>query len=438
MRLNNNGNVGIGTSTPFSQLSNTSTNIFGTDGYGLSTTSLGWSSSGFGYAAGFYNPSTGVAASGVTIKIKGNTGTVLDMSASDSVSVMTVKGNGKVGIGTSTPDRTLVVRNTDATANAEVSELANAIGDSDFHLVGMKGSTSNNVGDAMLKFGMVYGNNGSSLKSALIRFHRGWAGDDGDISFSSNNDATETMRIASYGYVGIGTAAPNYTLEVNGTAGKPGGGSWTATSDARLKQNVQQYNDGLAQIMKINPVKYHYNETSGYDVKPEYVGVLAQELKEVAPYMVGTFTKEGKEYYNVDNSAMTYMLINAVKELGSKLEDAKSENANLKSCVESLCASSISNADSKVAQTTEQDALFQNQPNPFGTSTVINYSLVKNSTAQIVIRDINGNQMKSVNLAQSGKGQVTVNANELAQGTYTYTLVVNGNAVDTKLMVITK
>ena len=46
--------------------------------------------------------------------------------------------------------------------------------------------------------------------------------------------------------------------------------------------------------------------------------------------------------------------------------------------------------------------------------------------------------MKLVNLAQSGKGQVTVNANELAQGTYTYTLVVNGNAVDTKLMVITK
>ena len=52
------GDVGIGTTSPFTQLANTPDNIYGSDGYGLSSTSLGWVSSGFGYAAGFYNSST--------------------------------------------------------------------------------------------------------------------------------------------------------------------------------------------------------------------------------------------------------------------------------------------------------------------------------------------------------------------------------------------
>jgi hypothetical protein len=104
----------------------------------------------------------------------------------------------------------------------------------------------------------------------------------------------------------------------NGTAYKTAGGSWIATSDRRLKSNILTYERGLSDIMKINPVKFNYNALSGYDTDEQFIGVVAQELKEVAPYMVGTFEMDGVEYYNVDNSAMTYMLINAVQEL-SKL-----------------------------------------------------------------------------------------------------------------------
>ncbi|RYF53868.1 MAG: hypothetical protein EOO39_40170, partial [Cytophagaceae bacterium] len=93
-------------------------------------------------------------------------------------------------------------------------------------------------------------------------------------------------------------AAGNLTL--NGTtASKAGGGAWTATSDSRLKKEVKQFKDGLAQVLGINPVKYHYNELSGYDTSKEFVGVIAQELQKVAPYMVGNFTKDGAEYLNV-------------------------------------------------------------------------------------------------------------------------------------------
>ncbi|RYE21943.1 MAG: tail fiber domain-containing protein, partial [Sphingobacteriales bacterium] len=80
------------------------------------------------------------------------------------------------------------------------------------------------------------------------------------------------------------------------------------------------YTDGLPQLLRINPVNFHYNQQSGYDTTQQHVGVLAQELKEVSPYMVSSFTKQGSEYYKVDNSAMTYMLINAVKEQQKLIE----------------------------------------------------------------------------------------------------------------------
>lgn len=147
---------------------------------------------------------------------------------------------------------------------------------------------------------------------------------EGGIFFSTTNVANtvqgglvtmpERMRIRGNGNVGIGTFFPLYLLEVNGSAAKPGGGTWTATSDVRLKQDVKPYTDGLAELLRIRPVRYRYNEASGHDTKPEYVGVIAQELREVAPYMVGTFEKDGAQYLNVDNSAMIYMLVNSVRE----------------------------------------------------------------------------------------------------------------------------
>lgn len=112
-------------------------------------------------------------------------------------------------------------------------------------------------------------------------------------------------------------------LQTGGTASKPGGGSWTATSDARLKQDIQPFKDGLLQLLKIKPVYYHYNRESGYDTQKQHIGVIAQDLQQIAPYMVGSFKKEGVEYLNVDNTAMTYMLINAVKEQQKEIEALK-------------------------------------------------------------------------------------------------------------------
>ena len=46
---------------------------------------------------------------------------------------------------------------------------------------------------------------------------------------------------------------------------------------------------------------------------------MAQQLKEVAPYLVGKFEKDDQDLLNADNSAMVYMLMNAVKEPAQKI-----------------------------------------------------------------------------------------------------------------------
>ena len=154
-----------------------------------------------------------------------------------------------------------------------------------------------------------------------------------DLGFFTNDGAIQLM-LKTTGSFGIGTTTPGYLLEVNGTAGKPGGGSWTTSSDRRLKTNINDYNAGLNELMNVHPVSYEYNGINGLPTNIKYVGVIAQELKEIAPDMVGTFTgKDGNEYYNVDPSAFDYMLINAVKELKKQNDKQQAEIDQLKKLI---------------------------------------------------------------------------------------------------------
>ncbi len=159
----------------------------------------------------------------------------------------------------------------------------------------------------------------------------------------------------------------------------------------------------------------------------------------------------GEKYFTVDNSAMTYMLVNAVKELNTNAQRKDNTIANLmdennalkhrlddmESCMNKLC--SAAEKTTLETATASKSSLDQNQPNPFNQATVINYKLnSSDQNDQIIVRDLSGNMVKQINLNQTGKGQVTINANELAQGTYTYTLMVSGQSMDTKLMVLVK
>ncbi len=67
--------------------------------------------------------------------------------------------------------------------------------------------------------------------------------------------------------VGIGTSTPDNTLSVNGSADKPGGGSWGTYSDGRLKTVNGSFGEGLSQVMQIHPIRYRYKPDNGMGIR---------------------------------------------------------------------------------------------------------------------------------------------------------------------------
>ncbi|MCD4795218.1 MAG: tail fiber domain-containing protein, partial [Bacteroidales bacterium] len=142
-------------------------------------------------------------------------------------------------------------------------------------------------------------------------------------------------------------------LEVDGACYKTGTGTWTVQSDKRLKKDIREYKDGLNQILKINPVFFKYNEKAGVSGNKEYIGIIAQDIKDIAPYTVELtpFKKveiedesgkvvrvewDGEEYYTFDPSALTFMLINGIKEQQTQIEEQNNKIENLERQIQEL------------------------------------------------------------------------------------------------------
>jgi len=84
-------------------------------------------------------------------------------------------------------------------------------------------------------------------------------------------------------------------------------------------------------------------------------------------------------------------------------------------------------------------SLDQNIPNPFSNETIIGYTLPQQyTTAKIIITDRTGSVLKEMNISGAGKGSVQLDASTLAQGSYQYSLMVNGILISTKQMILTR
>jgi hypothetical protein len=142
-------------------------------------------------------------------------------------------------------------------------------------------------------------------------------------------NGVERLRISENGNVGIGENNPSYLLHLgSNSAAKPGSNAWTVTSDLRLKKDITPFADGLNVLTKINPVWYKYNGMANMpnDGK-SYVGIIAQDMQKIAPYTIDTFkdSETSTEYLNYDSNAITYILINSVKEQQAEIEKLKKQ-----------------------------------------------------------------------------------------------------------------
>lgn len=127
------------------------------------------------------------------------------------------------------------------------------------------------------------------------------------------------------GYVSLGSAStPAYQLTLSlDSAAKPSTNTWTIASDARLKNVTGEYTKGLAAVCALRPITYTYNGNAGFVVDgKENVSIIAQEAVETFPECVGTFEAklnaddaETTELYNWNGHALTFALVNAIKEL---------------------------------------------------------------------------------------------------------------------------
>lgn len=123
-------------------------------------------------------------------------------------------------------------------------------------------------------------------------------------------------------------------LSGDGVAKKIGGGSFTAISDERLKENIEDFSSGLNEILTIQTKSFNYKKVIGAETEfyPDFIcktkqyGLIAQQIHGVCPEMV----IEGKDgYLSVNLSNLPLMLVNAVKELNKKIESLESRLSKL-------------------------------------------------------------------------------------------------------------
>ena len=166
----------------------------------------------------------------------------------------------------------------------------------------------------------------------------------------------------------------------------------------------------------------------------ERFGFLAQEVKEVYPELVET-GKDG--YMYVDYIGMIPLLVNAVNELGSEVDALRAENESKDEQIERMREQmSAQSGDGGLATGAR---LYQNTPNPFTSATVIRCDLpAEVLTAQVLVFDLQGQLLRTINVAERGVASVTINGSDLNAGMYIYSLVADGREIDTKRMILTK
>lgn len=146
------------------------------------------------------------------------------------------------------------------------------------------------------------------------------------------NGSSIRFGVSANGHVIVGgetdlVNAGNAALQVAGEAFKnTGSNTWQIASDARLKEDVRDLEAGLAELRRVRPVRFRYNGRAGTPAGLAGVGVLGQEIETVFPEMIRRLSSPSDDatvpddLRIFDGSALTFVLVNAVKELAAKVD----------------------------------------------------------------------------------------------------------------------
>lgn len=231
--------------------------------------------------------------------------------------------------------------------------------------------------------------------------------------------------------------------------------SWTTLSDGRFKTNLKSDVAGLDFINQLNPVSYTVDKdalgkflgvpdsmrvpTTEAERSTRQVGFVAQEVEAVIKKTGYVFTgvetpKSENDTYSIRYAEFVVPLVKAVQELTAKSNEQQKQISAL---TEALRKYGVDTPSSENQSTGA--ALFQNSPNPYSTNTEIEMDIPERfSQANVIVYNLEGKQLKNIQVNERGRATVNISGNELSAGMYLYSLMVDGKIVDTKRLVMAK
>jgi len=325
--LLNNGNLGIGTTSPNTKLELSIDSPNYGDMLTLTNTNIGGGSK---RSAMIYRltDSVGTIKDAAYVQVQGTNNNITGGAAysihtrkgdANPTESMRIDSSGNVGIGTSSPDALLEIS---GNAGADPSPITKP---TTFRITD-SGNAATGSGDTTNPWGKIefysedVSSSGPAVQAQISTVYSSIYSNASSLDFSTRTTPAATlttrMRITSAGNVSIGNTNNTYKLDVSGTIRATG--DVIAYSDARVKDNVETIENALDKVTQLRGVSYTRNDV---EEKTTKIGVIAQEVLEVLPEVVQQ-DDEGK--YSVAYGNMVGLLIESIKELKAEVDELKS------------------------------------------------------------------------------------------------------------------
>jgi hypothetical protein len=233
-------------------------------------------------------------ASNNTITLYGATDTIYFKTdkAISNQNILSLGTNGNVGIGTTTPNTSLVIANSNGNSVSTYSGNVDDIGMLQLYANGANANSSsvtvrNYYGTGQF---MQWGTNGMRIGSRIL-VNAG----SGNLYFTTGNDVVAMQLIGN-------------NLTVTGTI--------TENSSIRYKNDIETVKFGLDKVLQMRGVTYTKKDTGLKEL-----GLIAEEVNEILPEAV-LKNNEG-EPDSVSYGRITAVLIEAIKEQQKQIEELK-------------------------------------------------------------------------------------------------------------------
>lgn len=171
-------------------------------------------------------------------------------------------------------------------------------------------------------------------------------------------------------------------------------------------------------------------EMEAMTFEKKHYALSADALEEVYPDLV---------YENADGSKsinyveMVPLLVQSINELNAKIAVLEHNASNESNTSRGGTTSMSEDIDTDII------SLSQNKPNPFSDKTTIRLSIPENITKAILcIYDMNGTQIKQIEMSERGQFSQDISSTGLENGMYLYSLIADGKLISTKRMIILK